>query len=283
MRVFRHLEACNRFDPGRFLPLVLDGSRVGFVQADKASALARHGELFEVTDRAVEFTASGPRGQALTEALDEVSASLARRGLTPGQRRERFAITRHWGGEVLFELDRGAIPFFGTRSYGVHLNGLTEAGVWVGKRAAGKKVAPGKLDNLVAGGIPAGYDAFATVIKEAAEEASIPAELARQARPVGAIFYRMAVAEGARDDVLFVYDLDVPADFVPTPGDDECESFQVMTLDAVLARVAETDDFKFNVNLVLIDLAIRQGAIGPEHPDYLALAAALRGSLMRGP
>ena len=36
------------------------------------------------------------------------------------------------------------------------------------------------------------------------------------------------------------------------------------------------DDFKFNVALVIIDFLIRRGVIGPERPDYPALAHGLR-------
>jgi hypothetical protein len=46
--------------------------------------------------------------------------------------------------------------------------------------------------------------------------------------------------------------------------------------------VRETDDFKFNVNLVLIDFGLRRGLIGPEDQDYLALVEGLRGSLVCG-
>jgi len=36
-----------------------------------------------------------------------------------------------------------------------------------------------------------------------------------------------------------------------------------MRLDDVLARVRDTDDFKFNVNLVLIQLFVRLGLMSP--------------------
>ncbi len=61
----------------------------------------------------------------------------------------------------------------------------------------------GKLDHLVAGGQPYGMAVFDNLIKEAAEEADLPASLARQAVAVGAVSYRCERAEGLRDDVLF--------------------------------------------------------------------------------
>lgn len=287
MSALRHVEACNRFDPAGFVPLLLGRRRVGLIRRSRAPALADYPRIFRVEGEAVAFAAGLEGRAALTAALAEVADRLVERGLVGELRAEPFAVTDRWGGTVLFEVDRGAVPFFGTRSYGVHLNGLrldgAEAALWIGRRSLSKKIAPGKLDNLVAGGISAGYDARETLLKEAAEEAGMPETLAGRARPAGAILYRMEQAEGLRDDVLFVYDLELPVDFVPRNTDGEFESFELVALGECLRRVVETDEFKFNVNLVLIDLALRRGAIGPEHPDYLALVAGLRGGLIREP
>ena len=59
------------------------------------------------------------------------------------------------------------------------------------------------------------------------------------------------------------------------------QSFHRLTVEQCLRLVAETDDFKFNVNLVVLDLALRQGAIPPEHPEFMALVTGLRGGLIR--
>jgi 8-oxo-dGTP pyrophosphatase MutT (NUDIX family) len=281
MEFLHHVVCCNRFERQRFRPLLLDGRRVGFVRGDNVPWFADRTGLFAVDPAGVSFAPAAPRGAALTEALATFCGALAADGLIAPLRGERFAVTDRAGGRVLFELDRGAIPFFGTRSYGVHVNGLVGDRVWVGTRSPDKKVAPGKLDNLIAGGMSAGYGPLETVIKEAAEEAGLPASLAGQARPVGAILYRMEVEQGVRDDVLYLYDLELPPSFEPVPVDGECAGFGLHPVDEVLRRVAETDDFKFNVNLVLIDLAIRRGLIGPDDPDYLALVAGLRGGLIR--
>ena len=49
-----------------------------------------------------------------------------------------------------------------------------------------------------------------------------------------------------------------------------------MPWERVAEIVRDTDEFKFNCNLVIIDFLIRHGLITPDHPDYLALAAGLR-------
>jgi thiamine pyrophosphokinase len=124
----------------------------------------------------------------------------------------------------------------------------------------------------VAGGVASGHDAFATLLKEGQEEANVPPALIQRAQPVGRIAYNMERAEGLRRDVLFLYDLVLPEDFIPHPNDGEVENFELWPLPRVLDAVSRTDDFKFNVNLVLIDLFIRLGMIVGEDAGLLRRA-----------
>ena len=282
MSFLDHIRACNRYHAAHFVPLLIDGARIGQVQLESAALLRRFPATFAVSDRAVEIVA--PRGfDALTEAVDAVIEALVVEGLVYKWRHEFFAVTPRWQAPPVFKLDRGAVGFFGIRSYGVHLNGLRRDGgdlkLWIGKRAPDKKVAPGKLDNMVAGGIGFGHGVFETLSKEAGEEAAIPPELIGRASAVGALSYCMELGNGVRDDVLFVYDLEVPSDFVPRNTDGEIAEFHLMPVGEVLELVRSGDAFKFNVNLVLIDFAIRHGLLRPEDPEYLDLVTGLRRPL----
>jgi 8-oxo-dGTP pyrophosphatase MutT (NUDIX family) len=158
-------------------------------------------------------------------------------------------------------VDRGALPCLGIAAEGVHVNGLVRGPdgwrLWVARRAATKSLDPGKLDHLVAGGICAGMDAAGTLEKEAWEEAGIPPALARTARFAGVISYAMERPEGLRRDRLHCYDLVLPADFAPVARDGEVESFALLPLTQIADTVANTDSFKFNVNLVIVDLIQR--------------------------
>jgi 8-oxo-dGTP pyrophosphatase MutT (NUDIX family) len=192
-------------------------------------------------------------------------------------------VAPRWGTPPLFKLDRGAVGFFGVRAYGVHLNGYRRdhgrLKLWIGRRAPDKKVSPDKLDNLVAGGIGYDHGLQATLVKEAAEEADLPPEIVARAVPVGAVAYRMEVENGLRDDVLFLYDLDVPDRFTPRNTDGEIVAFTLMDAAAAVECVRSTEDFKFNVNLVIIDFAVRHGLVTADDPDYLALVTGLRRPL----
>jgi len=279
MSLLRHIRACNTYRPDRFLPLFLGNERVGFVRHDNAEVLRRFPRVIEVGSESLRILPRGD-GAAITAALDEVVEVLVAEGLVAKWRDEVFAITPHWGEAPLFTLDRGAVSFFGVRAYGVHLNGYRRIRdriwLWIGRRNPLKVVAPGKLDNLVAGGIGGGLGALATLVKEAGEEASVPASLIAKAHAASAVTYKMEVPQGLRDDVLFVYDLETPDDFEPRNTDGEIVEFMLMEAREALARVRDTEDFKFNVNLILIDFALRHGLVTPEEPEYLELLAGLR-------
>jgi len=86
----------------------------------------------------------------------------------------------------------------------------------------------------------------------------------------------MRNAEGLRRDVLHCYDLDMPEGVVPKPGDDEVERFELWPAARVLEAVRGTDTVKFNVNLVLIDLFLREGLLTDP-------GGVLRAGLDQGP
>jgi 8-oxo-dGTP pyrophosphatase MutT (NUDIX family) len=273
-----HIRACNNYDPTRVVPLLAGGRRIGRLRHDNAAALARFGSVFAVEPDRVRLIAEGDADR-VSAAVDEVVEALVIDNRVPKWRNETFDVMPRWGDPPVFRLDRGAVAFFGVRAYGVHLNGYRRVGgrlhLWIGRRAPDKRVAPDKLDNIVAGGIGNGYGAAATLVKEAEEEASIPAQLIARAVPVGAITYLMENDIGIRDGVLFVYDLEVPAEFTPQNRDGEVVDFELMPAENVIERIRATDDFKFDVNLVFLDFALRHGLIPIEDPEYIEVASGL--------
>jgi len=279
MNLLRHIRICNAWEPANFLPLIHDSARVGLVRRDNAEHLRRFPKLFDVGSKAIEIVGKGGRAE-LTARIDDAVDALVADGLVAKYRHEYFAMAPHWGAPPHFDLDRGAVSFFGGRSYGVHLNGWRRDNgalkLWIGRRAPDKLVAPDKLDNLVAGGVGRDHGLTETLLKEGEEEAAMPHALTARAIATGAIVYRMGMPDGLRDDVLFVYDIETPADFVPRNTDGEIVSFALMDAKDVITRVRDTDDFKFNVNLVIIDFALRHGLIGPDAPEYLELVTGLR-------
>jgi 8-oxo-dGTP pyrophosphatase MutT (NUDIX family) len=252
----RHVRACNNAVlPGERLAFRIGAALVGWVKPAFAEALAA---FPEVTVTADGVTLNDPT------ALPSIARNLSDARWFRW-RSEAFDIRATPDGPVLAQLDRGALPSFGVLAVGVHMNGLVRRPdglhLWVARRAANKALDPSKLDHIVAGGVPAGLTPVETLVKEAEEEAAIPPSLARRATEVGTIAYAMERPEGLRRDLLHCYDLDLPEDFRPRPADGEVEAFELWPIARVMQTVRDGDDFKFNVNLVLIDLFRRQQMI----------------------
>lgn len=277
----RHIQACNRHDLAGFRRFRVAGQAVGWVRPSFRDRLLAAGHPFvaEGEDLALDPGLTDPDARTITVA--QVLERLVATGALPRLRREMYPVLTRWGAEPLLRIDRAAVPFFGMDAYGLHINGFVRRKdgihLWVGKRAMDRGIAPGQYDNLVAGGQPAGLSLTDNLLKEAREEADLPPELARQARPVGIIHYVMEKKSGLKPDYLFTYDLELDEDFIPRNTDGEVERFELWPLDEVAASVRDSDDWKFNVNLVVIDFLIRHGWLTPDHPDYIALCRGLRG------
>ena len=280
MSYLDRIATCRRWDPAAYRPLVIDGRTLGRVSHGVARRLAAFPEVFVVREDAVALAPGLADFESRSRAVAEVLGEMKARGEIPLWRGEDYPVVARWGAAPALKIERAAVPLLGTRGFGVHLNGLVQSArglsMWVAKRAANKQTAPGKLDHLVAGGQPFGLGVRENLIKEAGEEAGVPAELAARAVAVGAVSYRCERPEGLRDDVLFCYDLELPENFTPQNTDGEVESFALWPIAEVLARIRDTEDFKFNVNLVVLDLAIRHGLIAPDDPDYQEIWQGLR-------
>ena len=277
----RHIRACNAFDPNGFHPLYVSGQQVGCVRDDTARGLCELGrQVFRLAadgrlTLAEDLTSPAER----TEAVQAVLARMSLSGRIPPPHGEVYPVVLRWGEPPLLTIDRSYAAVLGVAAFGLHVNGYTrtdsETRIWVARRAADRHVSPGKLDNLVGGGQPAHLTLEANLRKEGAEEASLTPEQCAMAIPVGTVSYVMQTDIGLRRDVLFIYDLELDPGFEPVNTDGEVDAFLLQSMAEVAARIRETDDFKFNVNLVLIDFFIRHGLIRPDDAGYPDLVRGL--------
>jgi len=280
MSLLDHIHLSRRRDMTRYRPFLAGEDRVGWVRHELAQRLLAYDDVFRGGEDALRLSPALTDFDSRSRAMADVTARMVADGMLRKLRGEDFAVATGHGRPPLFKLDRIAVAVFGVKAYGVHMNGFVRRTdglhLWIGRRARNKSIAPGKLDHLVAGGQPYGLSIRENLVKECAEEAAIPESLAARARPTGIVSYLMEYEGGLRDDVLFVFDLELPADFTPENTDGEIEEFMLWPAERVLREIETTDNFKFNVNLVMIDFLIRHGIVGPERPDYLELLAGLR-------
>jgi isopentenyldiphosphate isomerase len=146
----------------------------------------------------------------------------------------------------------------------------------VPRRTFTKPTFPGQLDNTVAGGQPAGIGLHANLIKECAEEASIPRRLAEQAKAVSYISYLNQSGPQLKPDLMTCFDLELPEDFTPRANDGEVHSFELWPVQRVFETVRDTCEFKYNCNLVLIDFFVRHGLLSADDPQFMAIVSGLK-------
>ena len=118
----------------------------------------------------------------------------------------------------------------------------------------------------------AGYDATGTLIKEAFEEAGIPAVLAAGARGAASVDICRDRPDGLQRETIHVYDLWLPTDFRPANQDGEAVEHRLCSPDAVLALLAG-DDLTADASLVIVDFLLRHGHISSRDPALPVLEA----------
>jgi len=282
MSFLDRIRACNTHDVRAYRPFEVEGTRIGWIRHALAEQLPGVDPGFVVTPERVTLAPEVRDFEARSAVLAHAAAFAVEQGLAQELRGEFYPVLPRWGAEPLMRIDRAVVAHFGVAAYGLHVNGFVRTGsgieLWVGRRARDRAVAPGQLDNLIAGGQPIGLTLAENLVKEAHEEAGIDADLIARAVPVGAVTYLAENEHGLKPDTLFLYDLELDPDFEPRNTDGEVEVFERWPLDRVAESVRETTDWKFNVNLVVIDFLIRHGWLTPDDPDYLEILHGLRRS-----
>lgn len=245
--------------------------------------------LFEVNDVARTLTPLGSRFSAaeINQAFESSVNKIIESGAYPSisRRSEPFAIP---GANPPIQVQRFAASLFGIASRGAHLTAyVTDASapygirIWVPRRSAHLHTYPGKLDTTVAGGVAAGETPYENIIREGAEEASLPASLLHsRVKSTGVLTY-MALTESGLvcPDVIYCYDLELPPDVIPKPGDDEVETFQLMDVEEVKGAMLN-EDFKDNCNLVMLDFFIRHGIVTEENErDFVEIVQRMHRRL----
>jgi 8-oxo-dGTP pyrophosphatase MutT (NUDIX family) len=197
------------------------------------------------------------RPRELSTSLYQLAEIMRVGGFIPGWRNEDFAWIDQ-NGHKYFRLERAAFRTFGFRSTATHINGYTSKNtIWLGRRSETKPTDPGKLDNLAAGGITADETPWVSARRELWEEAGVPEQIADQIEPVGRIHMRRPIpGRGFHDEQLYIYDLELADNFVPTNHDGEVSGFIEIPLAEAAARIL-ADEFTSDAAFVTADFILR--------------------------
>jgi len=272
--------ACD--GPAR-VPFVLadeTGPVLGSVAVDHLDALRDWPDAFAVIDGAD----GRPRGVALCLAapardarLAQIHARLHARGLIRGWRDEAYPLRDRRGGEH-GTIERAASRFWGMLTFGAHCNGYVADAtgrpthLWIARRSASKSTDPGRLDNLIGGGVPFGQSPREAVVREGWEEAGLaPAQMAGLVEG-GRVDLDCDVPEGRQHERLHVFDLRLPAGLVPRNVDGEVDEHRLMPVAEALARAA-TGELTTDAALATLDFALRHRLVEPVAPERESTAA----------
>ena len=194
----------------------------------------------------------------LSSNLNLLANQLRLNGFIPGWRNEEFAWLDQ-NGHKYFRLERAAFRTFGFRSMATHINGYTQnKTLWLGRRSENKPTDPGLLDNIAAGGITADETPWVSARRELWEEAGIPSHIADEIEPVGRIHMRRpTLPRGFHDEQLFIYDLELAQNFVPTNHDGEVSGFIEVSYAEAAARIL-ADEFTSDAAFVTADFILRR-------------------------
>ncbi len=255
--------ACH--GPAR-IPFLLDdaGPPLGSVAVAHLAALRAWPDVFELRSEAVLLRLPAPLRDA---RLAQVHARLREDGLIVGWRDEPYPLRDRAGG-VHGTIERAASRFWGMLTLGAHCNGyVADASgrpthLWIARRADTKPTDPGRLDNLIGGGVPAGQTAREAVIREGWEEAGLLAGQMAALETGGVLELECDVPEGRQHERLHVFDLALPAGLVPRAVDGEVAEHRLMTVAEALARAA-AGELTTDAALTTLDFALRRGLIEP--------------------
>ncbi|MBT9504815.1 MAG: DUF4743 domain-containing protein [Burkholderiaceae bacterium] len=242
--LIRLLAGARRPVPRDWLPLCLGGQAIGALAPLRVAPLLAVLPGCSVQGQRLAWASQDLAPEQRSQQIQQAAERLRELGLIAGWRNEAYRCEAPVGdplveqGAELFRLERAAFRFFGLRSRAVHINGFSSAGgLWCGRRALNKATDPGRLDNLAAGGLPAGESFESCAIRELGEEAGVEEIVARTIAAGGAVRCTRVEAEGLHDEVLHVYNLALPPGFAPRNQDGEVAEFLHLPLAELMARL----------------------------------------------
>lgn len=283
MSFIQRVNACNSARTSNYIPFIMDNRQVGWIKPAFQQQLASWSDIFKLDDKSVQINDTIQGFQERSEALDEVIRSLVKKQVIRAYLDEPYPVTPGDRNAAIMTVDRSAGAYFGIRCFGQHLNGFVRKSdgihLWIARRARDRHIEPGKLDNMVAGGLPWHISLEENLLKECAEEAGMNRALASQASAVGTVSYLAESVNGIKPDTLYCYDIELPEDFTPICTDGEVESFSLMPVEEVMQIIRDSEEFKPNCNLVILDFMVRHGVLNPHEEGYTDLVNSLHRQL----
>lgn len=275
------VEKCNNFLlPGsskpNCVPFFIEEKQAGIIRPDILPHLQKYSDVFIISPSSVKLSDDLKTPKERSDKVEDVLKDLKKQNVLKqlnGWRNETFDIRSSSNEKALVEVERAGVSLFGAISYGVHINGYTykdnQLMMWIARRSPTKQTYPNMLDNMCAGGLASGLGVRTCAVKECEEEASVPTYLTDKLKGVGCVSYIFEDERGVFPECEFVYDLELPSDYIPVNSDGEVGTFELMNMEQVMEAMV-TDEFKPNSALIVLDFLIRHGIVNTENEKNYA-------------
>jgi len=273
----------NGFRRNECKPLMCCGRQIGLVRDWVEKELVDFSDVFKIGNDRIEINPDLADYESRSQAIDQVLRTIRQKNVLvalKGWRNECYEIKPTFAEPPLFKMERSATCLFGLHQYGIDINGYVnhpEKGLclWFQRRSLNKPTWPGMMDNFAAGGLSVGFSIWETAIKEASEEANVSEHLAEKIVPAGCVSFFFESERGIFPQTEFIFDLELPVDFVPTNNDGEVDEFELVPVAQVAERICGPD-MKTTSCPIVIDFLVRKGIISPENePNYPELVELL--------
>lgn len=253
------IDAAQARDRDTRVPFVVAGRRVGSVARVHLPALHAADGVVEVDGDGV-CCAGDPA--TLTAGLACLNAELRAAGLIVAWRDEPFPLYDPATLAPLATIERAACRFWGTLTLGAHCTGyVADASgrptrLWIAQRSFTKATDPGKFDNLIGGGVPAGQTPLDALVREGWEEAGLRPDALRGVVAGSLLKLHRDIPEGLQQEWLYAWDLELRPGVEPRNQDGEVAAFRCLPVDEAVA-LAAGEAMTVDAALVTIDFALR--------------------------
>jgi len=257
------------------VPLWVAAKHVGSVDRRHLAVLAGLAPTLAVRDDRIALPNALDNTEQRTAALMKVGLALREAGLIRAWRDETYAIVTHLGAPPLALIERATARFWGTMTFGAHCNGYVANAngqpthLWIARRSMSKATDPGKLDNLIGGGVPFDQTPQQALVREGHEEAGLDATTMRGATPGNVLELACDITEGFMHEQIHTFDLCLPAGITPANQDGEVAELQLLPVAEALA-LARGGDMTTDASLVTLDFALRHRLLSVAEHNRLA-------------
>ncbi|HET9823136.1 MAG TPA: DUF4743 domain-containing protein [Burkholderiaceae bacterium] len=265
------LDAARRQAAPR-VPWWIGGQRVGSVALGHRAALARWPRWIDDRGDGLHLRVGEDERNGV---LDEINRALREAGLIVAWRDETYPVLTALGAAPLALIERAASRFWGTLTFGAHCNGWVAGAdgrpshLWIARRSQHKPTDPGKLDNLVGGGVPHGQTPRETLLREGFEEAGLDRATMERAVAGGIVELACDIPEGFMHEQIHGHDLRLEPEVTPVNQDGEVAEILRLPVGEALERAA-AGEMTTDATLVTLDFALRHALLAAAEAAALA-------------